>query len=90
VLGSHPHAQCVFDGEGDQRDHLDRKKQRPIVRLQRRHRIERHGDEVGDDEQDDQAADDESGAITDRAVLQDFIKPAPCIDAGTPDTSLHS
>ena len=24
VLGCHPYAQCVFDGEGDQRDHLDR------------------------------------------------------------------
>ena len=77
VLSSRPHAQCVFDGEGDQREHLDRKEERPILRLQRRHRIERHGDEVGDDQKDDQAADDESGAVPDRAVLQDLIEPAP-------------
>jgi hypothetical protein len=47
------------------------------LRLQRRHRIERHRDEVGDDQKDDEAPDEETRPVPDRAMLQDLIKPAP-------------
>jgi len=60
------------------------------LRLQRRHRVERHRDEIRDDQNDDQPADDETRPISDRAVLQDFIEAAPEISATAPETSRHS
>ena len=88
VLGRHPNPQSVLDGENDERQELDRDEQRPILRLQRRHRLERHRDEIRDDQNDDEPAHDQTGAVSDRAVLQDLVQAAPEISA--PDMSRHS
>jgi hypothetical protein len=60
------------------------------LRLQRWHRIKRHGDEIRDDKNDDEPADDQTRAVPDRAVLQDLIQAAPEISATAPDVSRHS
>src|SRR5262249_221010 len=86
----HPNPQSVLDGENDERQQLDRDEQRPILRLQHRHRLERHRDEIRDDQNDDEPADDQTGAVSDRAVLQNLIQAAPEISATAPDTSRHS
>ncbi len=76
VFDRNPEPQSVLDGENGEREQLDDGEQRPVARLELRHRFQGDCEEIDDDEENDQPADESTGSVADRAVLQDLIKPA--------------
>ena len=62
----------------------------PYCDLQSRHRLERDCDKINDDQNNDEPADDQTGPVADRAMLQDLIQAPPHIRRTAPSMSWHS
>ena len=77
VLDRGPQPQDIFDGEDDERDVFDQIENELVARAVVRHRFERHGDEVDDDEANQQPVDEAAGAVADRALLEHHVDAPP-------------
>jgi hypothetical protein len=73
VFDGRPDAQQVFSGEDDERHELDRVEQEQVAVVELRHRFERDGHEIDDDQEDQQPVDDDGGAVADRALLEHLV-----------------